>query len=251
MSQLPALASAASSRRWFLGFWLALALLGGVLGGCAAPSEDLVALADRSTESDLTPERRRAQLRLELARAYLEQGQTWVALDEVKQALNLSPDIVGGWNLRGVVYAQLGDAPRAQASFERALALAPNDVEAAYNQAWLACQHAGVAQERNAQAQKVLARALAQAGAGGLPGSRLWLALATCQARAGQAERALDSLGQPGLHKADAPETLWLAAKLARKLDNVPLAQQLGDQLRQRFGRSPQAAAFDKGAWDE
>jgi hypothetical protein len=31
----------------------------------------------------------------------------------------------------------------------------------------------------------------------------------------------------------------------------VPLAQQLGDQLRQRFGRSPQAAAFDKGAWDE
>jgi type IV pilus assembly protein PilF len=251
VSRQPAIAPTASPRRWFLGFWLALALLGGVLGGCAAPSEDLVALADRSTESDLTPERRRAQLRLELARAYLEQGQTWVALDEVKQALSLSPDIVGGWSLRGVVYAQLGDAPRAQASFERALALAPNDVEAAYNQAWLACQHPGVAQDRKGQAQTLLARVLAQAGADGASSSRLWLALATCQARAGQADRALDSLGQPGLHKADVPETLWLAAKLARRLDNGLLAQQLGGQLRQRFGRSPQAAAFDKGAWDE
>lgn len=249
MSQQPAIAPAARARRWFLGFWLAL--LGGVLGGCAVPPEDLVALADRSTESDLSPERRRAQLRLELARAYLEQGQTWVALDEVKQALSLSPDLVAGWNLRGVAYAQLGDAPRAQASFERALALAPNDVEAAYNQAWLVCQHAGVAQDRNRQAQTALARVLAQLGSGGALSSRLWLALATCQARAGQADRALDSLGQPGLHKADAPQTLWLAAKLARKLDNVSLAQQLGDQLRQRFGRSPQAAAFDKGAWDE
>ena len=251
MIQRPARAPAASPRRWFLSFWLALALLGGCLGGCAAPSEELVALADRSTDSDISPERRRALLRLELARAYLEQGQAWVALDEVKQALSLSPELVGGWNLRGVVYAQLGDAPRAQASFERALALAPNDLEAAYNQAWLACQQGGQAQDRNTQAQTVLTRALTQAGAGGVSSSRLWLALATCQARAGQSDRALDSLGQPGLHKADTPETLWLAAKLARKLDNGPLAQQLGGQLRQRFGRSPQAAAFDKGAWDE
>ena len=209
-----------------------------------------MALADRPTESDRSSDRRRAELRLELARAYLEQGQAWVALDEVKQALALSPGLALGWNLRGVVYAQLGDVPRAQASFERALALAPSDPEAAYNQAWLMCQQVSPAHERNAQAQAALRRVLTQARPG-LPSGRIWLALATCQASAGQTNGALDSLAQPALQQADAPETLWLAAKLARRLDNVELAQQLGGQLRQRFGRSPQAAAYDKGAWDE
>lgn len=231
-------------RRWLFPLVLSLA-------ACAAPTEDLVALADRPTESDRTAEHRRAGLRMELARAYLERGLVWVALDEVKQALALSPEAAGAWNLRGVVYAQLGDVPRAQASFERALALAPHDAEASHNLAWLICQQQDQAQGRNGQAQADLRRVLAQAGQAGGLSSRIWLALATCQARAGQAAQALASLAQPGLHKADAPETLWLAARLARKLDNVDLAMQLGGQLRERFGRSPQATAFDRGAWDE
>lgn len=228
----------------FCTVWLAL------LGACAAPSEGRLALADRPTESDRSPERRRAELRLELARAYLEQGQAWVALDEVKQALALSPELAFGWNLRGVVYAQLGDIPRAQASFERALALAPGDPEAAYNQAWLTCQQRDSVHERNAQAQTELRRLLAQSGPA-LPSARIWLALANCQAGAGQTDRALDSLAQPALQQADAAQTLWLAVKLARRLDNDRMVQQLGGHLRQRFGRSPQAAAYDRGAWDE
>ena len=231
---------------WFASCGLALALL----TGCAAPAEDLVALADRPTESDRSPERKRALLRLELARAYLEQGQAWVALDEVKQALALSPDLASGWNLRGVVYARLGDVTRAQASFERALTLAPQDLDAAYNQAWLMCQHAPQTPELHGQAQLALRRAQAQAAAG-QGHARLWLDLATCQAQAGLVQWALDSLAQPGLQQADTPETLWQAAKLARRLDNGPLTQQLGDRLRHRFSRSPQAAAFDRGAWDE
>ncbi|MEI7783204.1 MAG: tetratricopeptide repeat protein [Betaproteobacteria bacterium] len=231
--------------------WLAaLALV--VLAACAAPPEELLALGDRPTESDRSSDDRRSQLRLELARSYLAQGQVWVALDEVKQALALNPDAAGAWNLRGIVYAQLGDVQRAQLSFERALALAPRDAEAAHNQAWLICHQMGEVQGRNAQAQADLQRVLAQAGpAQAAHSAPIWLALATCQARAGQAAQALDSLAQPGLQQAQSAQTLWLAAKLARKLDNAERVRQLGGQLLERFGRSPQAAAFDKGAWDE
>ena len=46
-------------------------------------------------------------------------------------------------------------------------------------------------------------------------------------------------------------QTLWQGARLARKLDNEQLVAQLGGQLRERFSRSPELAAFEKGAWDE
>lgn len=234
---------------WPLGPLTCLAFAG-LLVACAGPSEDLLALADRPTASDRSVAHGRAQLRLELARVYLERGQAWVALDEVKQALALSPEAAAAWNLRGVIYAELGDGPRAQASFDRALSLAPRDAEAAYNRAWLVCRRLPGAQDRNSQAQADLRRVLGQAGQGDLEGA-IWLALANCQASAGQADQALDSLGQPGLLNAAVPETLWRAANLARKLDNMVLAHRLGGRLRERFGRSPQAAAFDRGAWDE
>jgi type IV pilus assembly protein PilF len=205
-------------------------------------------LADWVTESDLSDAQRRASLRLDLASAYLQQGQATVALDEVKQALRLAPDLPAAWNLRGLVYVQLGDPARAEASFERALALAPSDADAAHNHGWLLCRppHDG---QRNAQAQALLRRALAQSG---YPhAARSWLVLAQCQQQAGQLDPAAASLIEVARRQVGDAQTLWHGARLARRLDNEALLAQFGRQLRERFGRSPELAAFEKGAWDE
>ncbi len=227
---------------WIIGLSCAMA-------GCAAPESRDGRHSDTVTESDRSAAMRRADLRLELARAYLEQGQPMVALDEVKQALALDPQSIGGWSLRGVAYTRLGDSVRAEASFERVLALAPDDRNAMHNLGWLLCQSTPDNGQRQARAQILLRQALGQPDQDQT--ARTWLALALCQDRAGQTELALQSLDQPALKSANSPQTLWQAAKLARKLDNGLLVRQLGEQLRQRFGRSPQSAAFEKGAWDD
>jgi type IV pilus assembly protein PilF len=46
-------------------------------------------------------------------------------------------------------------------------------------------------------------------------------------------------------------ETLWLGVKIERKLNNRENALQLADQLKKRFAQSSQAAAYEKGAFNE
>ena len=227
---------------------LAVCGLSALILGCSVSASGRVAPMDRVTESDQSAEHRRAHLRLSLATAYLQQGQTLVALDEVKQALALAPDLSAAWHLRGVIYMQLGDVSRADPSFERAMALSPDDADLLHNYGWSLCR-LPVAEDRHVRAQALLRRAAARSTAA--QSAKSWLALAICQEQVGQTGQALDSLFQPALMTmADAP-TLWQAAKLARKLDNAGLVARFGEQLRHRYGRSQQAAAFDKGAWDE
>lgn len=222
--------------------------LSALVAGCSVVTGGAIAINDRPTESDQTPALRRANLRLDLAVAYLQQGQILVALDEVKQALALAPDLSAAWHLRGVIYMQLGDASRAGPSFERAMALTPDDADLLHNYGWLLCGLSD-GEDRHVQAQALLRRALARATAS--QAAKSWLALAMCQDRVGQIGPALDSLVQPVLATAADAHTLWQAAKLARKLDNADLVARFGEQLRHRFGRSQQASAYDKGAWDE
>ena len=46
-------------------------------------------------------------------------------------------------------------------------------------------------------------------------------------------------------------QTLWLGVKTERKLNNQEAAVQLAGQLRKRFSQSPEAAAYEKGAFNE
>ena len=69
-----------------------LALLS--VAGCAAPS-GAGGGAEPVTESDESPERRRARIRLELAASYFEEGRTPIALDEIKLLL-LAQQILHG-----------------------------------------------------------------------------------------------------------------------------------------------------------
>ena len=46
-------------------------------------------------------------------------------------------------------------------------------------------------------------------------------------------------------------ESLWLAAKIEKRLGNNQGVLQLGDRLKRRFSGSPESALFERGAFNE
>ena len=234
--------------------------------------------ADIVTESDEPESRRRARLRLELASGYFEQGQTSVALDELKQALIADPTFVDAYSLRGLVYMRLNDVPLAEDSFKRALAINPREANVAHNYAWFLCQLG-----RFPESTQMFGRAIANPT---YPGqAKSLMAQGMCQVRAGQRAEAEQSLTRSYELDAGNPltgynlaallfargelarsqfyirrlnnselanaETLWLGVKIEQRLNNAEAAQQLAGQLKKRFGQSKEAAAFDRGAFNE
>lgn len=252
-----------------------------VITGCANnlnAASQVTNQADIVTESDEPENRRRARLRLELASGYFEQGQTNVALDEIKQALIADPTFVEAYNLRGLVYMRLNDVPLAEDSFKRALALSPRDAGVAHNYGWFLCQ-----QGRYPESMQLFGRAISNPTYVGQ--SKSLMTQGICQLRAGQRLEAEQSLtksyeldaGNPltGYNLASLlfergelvrsqfyirrlnnselanAETLWLGVKIEQRLNNTEAVQQLAGQLKKRFGQSKQAAAFDRGAFSE
>ena len=257
---------------------LVVAALTGTLGlsACSTPAPG--ARSEPVTESDESPQRRRARIRLELAVSYFAEGRTEIALDEIKQALAVDPQYAAAHNLRGLVQMRLGDPRAAEDSFRRALALGPRDGDVLHNLAWLQCQ-----QNRQADAQQTFQQALAVPGYRGQ--SKTVMAQGLCQARAGQLAEAERSLVRayeldPGnpvtaynlarvlvqrgdwvraqfyirrLNNTDLAnaESLWLGIRVERKLGESASAGQLAEQLRRRFPQSAQWAAYERGAFDE
>jgi type IV pilus assembly protein PilF len=261
---------------WMSIFWTIF-----LLAGCAGQhnaSSSANGKSDLVTESDEPDNRRRARLRLELATGYFEQGQTNVALDELKQALNADPGFADAHNLRGLVYMRLNDMPLAEESFRRALVLNPRDSGVAHNYGWLLCQQA-----RYKDSFALFAQALANPTYVGQ--SKSLMAQGICQARAGQKPEAEQSLtrayqldaGNPvtGYNLANLlyergeltraqfyirrlnnselanAETLWLGVKIEQRLNNREAMSQLGDQLKKRYAQSLEAGFYDKGAFNE
>jgi type IV pilus assembly protein PilF len=269
-------------QRSFLFFLLSLCGFGflTILGGCASNPENGPGgvRADIVTESDEPDVRRRARIRLELAIGYFEQGQTTVALDELKQSIAIDPNFAPAYNLRGLIYMRLNDPGLAEDSFRRALVLSPRDADVFHNYAWLLCQ-----QSRFSDSYKAFAQALAVPLYGGR--AKSWMAQGLCQMKAGQAAEAelsfqrsyeLDAgnpvtgynlaklLFQRGdmvraqfyvrrLNNSDLAnsESLWLGIKVERKLDNRDAVQQLAGQLKKRFAQSRELASFERSAFDE
>jgi type IV pilus assembly protein PilF len=244
----------------------------GALPGQGAPKADLV------TESDEPDGRRRARIRLELAVGYFEEGQTTIALDELKQALTADPNFGEAYNLRGLVYMRLNDVRLAEESFRRSLALNPGDSNVYHNYGWLMCQ-----QGRYAEASQFFTQALANPQYGDRP--KTFMTQGLCQIRAGRPAEAEASLTRSYELDAGNPitgfnlstllfergefvraqfyirrlnnsefanaQSFWLGIKVERRLDNRDAVQQLAGQLRKRFGQSPEMARYDRGAFDE
>ena len=166
---------------------LLLVLVG--VAGCASTSGDGPGgdLRERATASDQSDSERRARVRLELASAYFAQGQTDTALDELKLSIAANPNLSDAYNLRGLIYASLGDDALAEDSFRRALQIDPRDGSAMHNYGWYLCQRQKFSQ---AQVQFQAALALPQYR----DAARTHLARGICLTRVGdwaQAEAAL------------------------------------------------------------
>jgi type IV pilus assembly protein PilF len=248
--------------------------LAGLLGGCAAPGPT----QDLRTASDMTDLDRRARLRLELAAGYFARGQSTTALDEVKQALAARPDLPQAFNLRGLIYASLGEHALAESSFRRALQLLPRDADTLHNYGWFLCQL-----QRWDEAAQQFRLAVEQPQYRDVP--RTLLAQGVCEARAGRLQASVDTLSRsyeldpanPGtafnlaevlyrlgeLERArfyirrvntdnanSNAQTLWLAARIENRLGNAAGARGFGSELRERFPDSPEALLYDRGRFD-
>lgn len=240
--------------------------------GADRPRDEIV------TASDEPESRRRARIRLELAIGYFEQGQTNIALDELKQSIAADPTYSAGYNMRGLIYMRLNDYPFAEESFKQALALSPRDSNVVHNLGWLLCL-----QSKYPESSVMFQRALSNPQYG--ERAKTYMAHGLCQIRARLLIEAEASLmksyeldaGNPitAFHLATLlygrsdyvrsqfyirrlnnsqlanAESLWLGIKVERKLNNMEALNQLGGQLEKRFSGSPESAFYQRGAFDE
>ncbi|OOG85566.1 type IV pilus biogenesis/stability protein PilW [Hydrogenophaga sp. A37] len=263
--------------RWLL--LLLLAILLSVLSACASgPGTPTSNKAQPLTESDEPEAQKRARIRLELATGYFEQGQTSVALDEIKQSLAAFPAYGPAYVLRGLVYMRMNEPGQAEDSFRRALQINERDSDALHNYGWFACQ-----QGRHAEAIQLFTRALANPAYGGQ--AKTLMAKGFCQTRMGQFAEAEGSFARSyeldaanpitgynlasllykrgddkraqfyirRLNNSDLAnaESLWLGIKVERRMNNPQAADQLAQQLQRRFPRSPEYASYQRGAFNE
>ncbi|MBV8033568.1 type IV pilus biogenesis/stability protein PilW [Roseateles sp.] len=256
---------------------LLIILTAALLAACAGTGP----AADREikTDSDQTDADRRAGIRLELAQGYFSRGQFTTALDELKLALQAKPDMREAVNLRGLVYAAMGEPALAEEAFRRALVTYPNDPDTLHNYGWFMCQ-----QQRWPTADSLFDQALAQSTY--RAPARTLLAKGVCEARAGRmlvAEKTLSRAfeldpGSPAIavnlsevlfrnrelerarfyvKRVNAqPEqlnaqSLWLQLRIERKLGDVAMVDDLALQLRRKYPQAPETQFLDAGRYDE
>lgn len=256
---------------------LALAIL---LAACAgAPKSGSDAGRDNRQTADTANPERLARARLELAGLYFGQGQYATALEETRVALAAKPDLPDVHSLRGLIYAAMGNAPLADESYQRALQLSPTDGNTMHNHAWFLCQ-----QRRYPEADALFNKTQT------LPQyreiTRTLLAQGACQARAGrwtEAEKSLSrafeldpsspvvafNLSEVLLRRGElerarfyvrrvnsspdqiTAQSLWLAARVERRMGNFDMLQDIGRQLRDRFPQAPETLQFERGRFDD
>ncbi|MEO8836264.1 MAG: tetratricopeptide repeat protein, partial [Caldimonas sp.] len=197
----------------------------------------------------------------------------------VKLAIAADPLYGDAFNLRGLIYANLGDKARAEESFKRALELNARDADTMHNYGWYLCQ-----EKRYPESAAMFRRALAISEYRGT--ARTLMAQGVCQAYAGELAQADASLSRAYELDPSSPftatnlaevlyrrgeyerarfyirrvnsrpdvanaQTLWLAARIETKLGDRRGAEEFGAKLRDRFPDSREAGAYARGAFDE
>lgn len=266
-------------KRLFCACLLVTGLAG--ISGCASkvagvdPTGNGVEMMTASDEPDA---RRRARIRLELAVGYFEQGQTTIALDELKQSIAADPSFGEAYNLRGLIYMRLNDFRFSEESFRKALSINPQNSNVVHNLGWLLCQQA-----RYPESMLMFSQALSNPQYGGR--AKTLMAQGLCQIGAGQAADAEISLLKSYEFDAGNPvtaynlakllfqrddfvraqfyvrrlnnselanaESLWLGVKVERRMNNRDAMLQLATQLQKRFPQSREAASYQRSAFDE
>ena len=224
------------------------------------------------------PDAKTARIRLELAEGYYQRGQAEVALTEVDKALEMAPDYVAAYNVKGLIQMSLGQPDQAEASFRKALGLAPDNGDTLHNYGWFLCGRA-----RYPEAFTMFERALKVPGYRSV--ERTELALGVCQLRAGDTAGAEATLRRGfaldpanpalatnlalALYRQRKPkdalfyirrvntgntanaQSLWLGVLIARGAADAMDQAQWSNELTQRFPNSQEAIAVQQGHFDD
>ncbi len=251
-------------------------MVGALLPGCGTPTGNR---QEPKTASDATDADRRAAVRMELASAYLGRGQYETALDELKQAQAIKPDVPGAVSLRALIYAAMGDFDAAEDTFKKGMNAGRPDADLMHNYGWFLCQR-----QRYDDASRQFEGALAVPQYR-TPGRTL-LAWGVCDARARKLDQAQQHLMkafeyEPGnptvavnlgevlyrqgdLERArfyarrvnNNPEqanasSLWLELRIERKAGNSANMEDLAKQMRNKYPQAPETQALNNGRFDE
>lgn len=249
-----------------------------IVAGCAAQPPDDSALRPLSpTTGDESPARLRARVHTELAAGYYDLGNMGVALEEVQEAVRADESYGPAHNVAGLVYAQLKEDERAEASFQRALAVNPSDPDAHNNYGQFLCQrkrereaikhflaavrlplytaaersyvNAGVCARRSGDAAS--AEEFFQAALKLRPGQpqALFQMADLAYARAGYAE-ARSYLNRLAVAGSSTAEMLWLGVRVERRLGDRNSEASYASQLRNKFPASREARALNEGRYE-
>jgi len=254
-----------------------------VLAGCAGGGGnfDVVGgtgtVAELGTVSDVGAPRERARIHTELGAAYYEIGNIAVALEELRIAIGADSAYAPAHSVLGLVQMDLKENDQAQASFQRALQLAPGDPDANHNYAWFLCQSgreeqsirfflaavrnplyatpaksyalAGVCaikKNNEKEGADYLERAL-RIETGYLPAI---INLAQLRYRRGELEAARLLVTEFNRLVDPTAESLWLATRLERRLGDKNAETSFANQLRRRFAGSREFQEMQKGNYE-
>lgn len=247
------------------------------LASCASQKLDSMPPENNPTAANVE-QQKRAAIRLQLAIDYYQQGQHKVALEEIRQALLVSPDLVDAYSVRALIFMDLNDKQRAEDNFVHALKLAPNNSDLLNNFGWFLCQN-GKEKESIQYFEKVLkdqsysspVKVLGNAGVCSLrlkdivnaeryfmmgfreqPGNPSINAnLAKILYDKGEYENAKFYINRVVKAEVMAADVLWLALKIENKLNDQQAVISLGTQLRRRHPTSKEYESFQRGAFNE
>jgi type IV pilus assembly protein PilF len=125
----------------------ALSALVALLGACASTQSSNPPAPPRAPDPpppikppEVSP-KDRAALHADLGAGYYERGRMDVAIEELTEAATLDPTNPRIYNYFGLVYAMLGENPKAEQNFQRALSLAPEDSDVRHNWGWYLCSN--------------------------------------------------------------------------------------------------------------
>ena len=114
-----------------------------LIAGCSGFGKTAEVVEEAQTTTQATSEnplRYRARVHTELGSNYFQRGQMAVALEELNEAIRLDAKYGVAHSILGLVYADLGDLPKAEASFKTAVGVAPAEGDIRNNYGSFLCR---------------------------------------------------------------------------------------------------------------
>lgn len=247
--------------------------------GCAGNPAEQSATAELpvSEQAPVGDAQLRAKAHTDLGMLYYQSGNTGVAIQEAKLALEADGNYAPAHNLLGLIHMFLNESLQAQASFEQARRIAPGDPEIANNYGLFLCQGGRereaielfTAAARN-PLYKTPTRPLTNAGlcalrmkddksaedyfqraamADGANAQAIYH-LSSLSLKKGDLYNARKYLGE--VHRLMEPnaESLWLGVRIERKLGDRQAEASYASQLRRKFAGTPEHQALMQGKYE-